>query len=473
MTRKLLRNDSSYLDPIYQLADLFVCAGVLLAAISLPGMLDRELSDGVASFRLIAFGIGCTLIWPAAFALLDVYPAQRRSELQAIQHRVLSVGAGVGVAQCGMAFVIGPPVSIVLPIVCTALQLAALCVVRAIVFQVSHWIRASDRYDRNIIIVGSGPRAAYVESVIEQNPNWGMHIIGFVDSETPAEGASVAQERIFKLTDMESLIADQVIDEVIIACPRSMLASILEVVDSCSAAGVPITLLSDLFGDYLPPPQTTRFGSLPALSFAPVHHNKIKLAIKRGMDIVGATLGLVVLAPVIAVAAVMIRSTSRGPIFFRQVRCGLNGRHFVMYKMRTMAVDAEDHRHVLSELNEMDGPVFKIARDPRITKVGRTLRQYSIDEVPQFFNVLIGDMSLVGPRPPVPVEVAEYETFERRRLSMRPGITCLWQVSGRNAIGFDGWVRLDLEYIDTWSLSNDLSILLRTLPAVMSTEGAS
>ena len=121
----------------------------------------------------------------------------------------------------------------------------------------------------------------------------------------------------------------------------------------------------------------------------------------------------------------------------------------------------------------MDGPVFKIARDPRITKVGRTLRQYSIDEVPQFFNVLIGDMSLVGPRPPVPVEVAEYETFERRRLSMRPGITCLWQVSGRNAIGFDGWVRLDLEYIDTWSLSNDLSILLRTLPAVMSTEGAS
>jgi lipopolysaccharide/colanic/teichoic acid biosynthesis glycosyltransferase len=216
-----------------------------------------------------------------------------------------------------------------------------------------------------------------------------------------------------------------VIDEVIIACPRSMLASIVEVVDSCSAAGVPITLLSDLFGDYLPPPQATRFGNLPALSFAPVHHNMVKLAIKRGIDIVGASLGLLVTAPLIAVAAVMI------------------------------------------------GPLFKITRDPRITRVGRSLRRYSIDEVPQFFNVLIGDMSLVGPRPPVPVEVAEYETFERRRLSMRPGITCLWQVSGRNAIGFAGWVRLDLEYIDTWSLSNDPSILLRSLPAVMSTEGAS
>ena len=252
-----------------------------------------------------------------------------------------------------------------------------------------------------------------------------------------------------------------------------MLATIMEAVDTCAAAGVPITLLSDLFGDYLPAPQATRLGSLPALSFAPVHHSGIKLAIKRTIDIVGSAAALLLIGPVIAGAAALIKLTSPGPIFFRQVRCGLNGRHFVMYKLRTMQTDAEARKFELNELNEMDGPVFKITDDPRITRVGRTLRRCSIDELPQFFNVLIGDMSLVGPRPPVPVEVAEYQTFERRRLSMRPGITCLWQVSGRNAIGFDGWVRLDLEYIDTWSLTNDFSILLRTLPAVISGDGAS
>ena len=144
-----------------------------------------------------------------------------------------------------------------------------------------------------------------------------------------------------------------------------------------------------------------------------------------------------------------------------------------MYKLRTMDIDAERRKPELDALNEMDGPVFKITEDPRITRIGRFLRRYSIDELPQFFNVLIGDMSLVGPRPPVPVEVAEYQTFERRRLSMRPGITCLWQISGRNAIGFDGWVRLDLEYIDTWSLTSDVNILFRTLPAVVSGNGAS
>lgn len=472
-TPNLQRDDSPHFDPLYQLVDLLVCAGVFLATILLPGMLDKELMNGIAGSRLVAFGLGSALIWPAAFQLLDLYASQRRTQLKEIQLRVVNLGASIGVAQCAMAFVLAPPVAVMLPIICTVLQLVALCGLRAVVFRTSRWIRSSDRYDRHVIIVGTGPRAAYVQNVIQQNPSWSLHIIGFVDNDTPPGGACVPGEQIFKITDMKSLIADQVIDEVIVACPRSMLASIIEVVDSCSAAGVPITLLSDLFGDYLPAPQTTRFGSLPALSFAPVHHNALKLAIKRGIDIVGASLGLLISAPVLAMSAVLVRLTSPGPTFFRQVRCGLNGRHFVIYKLRTMELDAESRRLGLTEFNEMDGPVFKIAADPRITRVGRILRRYSIDELPQFWNVLIGDMSLVGPRPPVPVEVAEYETFERRRLSMRPGITCLWQVSGRNTIGFDGWVRLDLEYIDTWSLANDFSILLRTVPAVLTGDGAS
>ena len=469
----MLRDDSSQFDPLYQLADLLICAGVLFATLQLPGMVLHQFINDTPTVRLIAFGIGAVLIWPVTFQALDVYAAQRTSSLRETQRRVVRLGINIGIAQCAMAFLLAPPITVAMPVVCAVLQLAALCIMRAIVFRTSGWIRQSDRYDRNVVIIGSGPRAAYVKDVIEQNPGWGHHILGFIDNDSPPDGTSVPPEMIFKLSDMNRLIADQVVDEVIVACPRSMLAAIIEAVDSCSAAGVPITLLSDLFGDFLPAPQTTRFGSLPALSFAPVHHSSVKLTIKRGIDILGASVGILLFGPVALAAAVMIKITSKGPILFRQVRCGLNGRHFVMYKLRTMDIDAERRKPELDALNEMDGPVFKITEDPRITRIGRFLRRYSIDELPQFFNVLIGDMSLVGPRPPVPIEVAEYQTFERRRLSMRPGITCLWQISGRNAIGFDGWVRLDLEYIDTWSLTSDVNILFRTLPAVVSGNGAS
>jgi exopolysaccharide biosynthesis polyprenyl glycosylphosphotransferase len=243
-------------------------------------------------------------------------------------------------------------------------------------------------------------------------------------------------------------------------------------VATCATAGIPLTLLSDLYGDYLPPPQVTRFGSLAALSFAPVHHSVSQLAVKRLLDIVGASAGLLLSAPVLAVAAVAIRSTSQGGVFFKQIRCGKHGRPFFMWKLRSMVSDAEQRKAELMVANEMDGPVFKIKDDPRITPVGRHLRRWSIDELPQFWNVLRGDMSLVGPRPPVPHEVAEYETFDRRRLSMRPGITCLWQVNGRNDISsFSDWVKLDLEYIDTWSLWLDLKILLRTVITVLGGSG--
>jgi lipopolysaccharide/colanic/teichoic acid biosynthesis glycosyltransferase len=168
-----------------------------------------------------------------------------------------------------------------------------------------------------------------------------------------------------------------------------------------------------------------------------------------------------------AIAALAVRATSPGPVLFRQVRCGLYGRRFAMLKFRTMHADAEQRKADLLELNEMDGPVFKLRDDPRVTPVGRVLRRWSLDELPQLWNVLWGDMSIVGPRPPVPEEVAQYAVFERRRLSMRPGLTCLWQVMGRNSIGFADWVKLDLRYIDRWSLASDLRILLQTIPAVL------
>jgi exopolysaccharide biosynthesis polyprenyl glycosylphosphotransferase len=193
---------------------------------------------------------------------------------------------------------------------------------------------------------------------------------------------------------------------------------------------------------------------------------------KRMIDIASALLGLLVFSPVIAVLALIVRATSRGPVFYRSTRIGRGGQPFTFYKLRSMVKDADLKREHLSHLNEADGPVFKIARDPRITPIGRFMRSTSLDEIPQFWNVLIGDMSLVGPRPPIPEEVAQYEPWQLRRLDVRPGLTCLWQISGRSRIGFQEWMRLDLEYIRHRSLKLDLKILLRTIPAVLSREGA-
>jgi exopolysaccharide biosynthesis polyprenyl glycosylphosphotransferase len=302
-------------------------------------------------------------------------------------------------------------------------------------------------------------------------------VIGFVDEgdfpfdpQLMAGGSDLAVHKIQALPD---LLREEVVDEVIVACPRSMLGTIAPVVGTCAAVGVPVTVLSDLFGDMLPPPRSGRLGSHPALRFSVMHHGILQTRIKRAIDAVGAAVLLVLVAPILAAAAVAIRANSPGPILFRQQRCGLYGRRFTMLKLRTMHADAEMRRLEFAQLNEMDGPTFKIRCDPRTTPVGRFLRRYSLDEIPQLWNVLRGEMSLVGPRPPTPYEVDQYLVFQRRRLSMRPGLTCLWQVNGRNEIGFEEWVQLDLEYIDNWSLILDLRILLRTLPAVLRGTGAS
>jgi exopolysaccharide biosynthesis polyprenyl glycosylphosphotransferase len=372
----------------------------------------------------------------------------------------------------GAAFLVTAPVIPAFPIICGVAQLAALIVLRLSIFSWLHWVRRRGKNFRNILIVGSGPRAAEVRNEVRRHPEWGLRILGFLDESDYAVDPSLRAQTVHKLSDFPSLMRDKVIDEVIIACPRSMLVAIEPVVRLCAIAGLPVLLLSDIFGDFLPAPQIGEFDSLPALRFAPVHHSATKLAIKRGIDMLGAAAVLVVCSPIIGIAAMLVKLNSPGPAFYRQTRCGLNGRPFEMLKLRTMCLDAEAQKIDLMHLNEMDGPVFKIRHDPRITSIGKTLRRWSMDELPQLWNVLRGDMSLVGPRPAVPAEVDRYSVAQRRRLSMRPGLTCLWQVSGRNTISFEQWVKLDVEYIDTWALNLDLKLLLRTVPAVLFGVGA-
>ncbi len=214
-----------------------------------------------------------------------------------------------------------------------------------------------------------------------------------------------------------------------------------------------------------------RVGSAPLLTFSAAPLDDIRLVLKRVFDLVVAAVGLVVLSPVIGLAALLIKLTSPGPVIYRQARCGLNGRRFTFYKFRSMVVNADEIKAQLAHLSERQ-VAFKLSRDPRVTPVGRWLRKFSIDELPQLYNVLRGDMSIVGPRPPLPQEVDQYERWQRRRLRMRPGLTCLWAVAGRDHIDFNAWMRMDISYIENWSLKLDWSIILKTIPHVLAGRGA-
>ncbi|MCP3983068.1 MAG: sugar transferase [bacterium] len=464
-----------------QLHGLLITLDVVLSALILLGFLFAF--PGVSGLhggpnwelapRLLATMLVACLAWPLTLQQLGLYESQRMMPLDKVLTRLLVAGTTATLLLTATAFALKAPVGPRFPLLFGGVQFALLTVERLMILGALRGLRRVGRNTRHVLVVGSGPRAARVQDLARTHPEWGLQIVGFVDDRNAPVDSDIPADRCFKLIDMPRLLRDRVVDEVIIACPRSMLAELLPVVATCGSAGVPFTLLADIFGDFLPPPQVTRFGSLTSLRFAPVHHNPTFLAVKRVIDVVGALSLLIATAPVIATAGLLIRFTSPGAILFRQIRSGLNGRQFELLKLRTMCVDAEDQRESLLHLNEMGGPVFKLQNDPRVTPVGRFLRRYSIDELPQLWNVLSGDMSLVGPRPPLPHEVAQYETFEQRRLSMRPGLTCAWQVGGRNEVTkFDEWVRMDLEYIDTWSLSNDVRILLKTVPAVFRGTGS-
>jgi len=251
-----------------------------------------------------------------------------------------------------------------------------------------------------------------------------------------------------------------------------VLPQVEEMVLACAEQGVRTTIAADLFSLGLVKSGMSYFGGMPLIHFQTPPGDSWELGAKRIIDIVISGLALIVLAPLMACLAIGVSRTP-GPILFKQTRVGLNGRLFSMFKFRSMFDGSEVISEDLKSRNEMSGPVFKLTNDPRVTPFGRFLRRFSLDELPQLWNVFIGEMSLVGPRPPIPGEVSMYERRSRRRLSMRPGLTCTWQVSGRNDIrDFESWVKLDLEYIDNWSLTGDLLLLLRTIPAVLIGTGA-
>jgi exopolysaccharide biosynthesis polyprenyl glycosylphosphotransferase len=325
---------------------------------------------------------------------------------------------------------------------------------------------------RNVLIVGTGPEAVEVRRKLKAHQELGMRVVGHLPGPNPAPLAIDESILLGSLHDLKRIVEDRVVDDVIFAIPVVESLSCEREIGWCEEVGVTVHLRADLVRTLFARMYPTDLDGTPMLTVSATPHQPVALLVKRFLDLVGSAAALIVLSPVFAVVTILVKATSPGPVFFTQTRLGLNGRTFRLCKFRSMYRDAEARRATLASRNEMSGPVFKIKDDPRITPVGKWMRRFSIDELPQFWNVLAGDMSLVGPRPPIPEEVKQYERWQRRRLSMKPGITCLWQVSGRNAVDFEDWMRLDLAYIDTWSLRLDVQILLRTVPVVLTARGA-
>ncbi len=325
-----------------------------------------------------------------------------------------------------------------------------------------------------VMIAGVEEPARRLAEMVEQSRDLGVRLIGFLANgeNRPGSIRIGAEYPVHSYAELDALLSRHVIDEILFAVDSSQLAELEEVFLFCDEEGVRTRVLVDFFPHVNSDLYLDRIGSTPLLTFSAAPHDEIRLLVKRLTDVILAGAALLAAAPLMALIAAAIRLTSPGPAIFRQVRCGLNGRRFVFYKFRSMCENAEQLKPALAHLNARDSVVFKIPNDPRLTPIGKLLRKFSIDEWPQLWNVLKGDMSLVGPRPAVPGEVEQYKRWQRRRLRMRPGLTCLWAVAGRDTLDFETWMRLDMEYIDTWSLALDWKIILRTIPRVLTGKGA-
>jgi exopolysaccharide biosynthesis polyprenyl glycosylphosphotransferase len=329
---------------------------------------------------------------------------------------------------------------------------------------------------RYVLIVGLGDRARHLAQSLETYHDNGLRIVGFLacpeDHPAPDSIRIEKEYPVFPLASLQSMIRKHVIDEVHFAVESDRLPSLEDVFLSCDDEGVTSRVAVDFFPHVNSEIALERIGVTPLLTFSAAPDDEVLLLIKRVTDIVLASISLIALSPVFLIVAALVRLTSPGPVIFRQIRCGLNGRNFTFYKFRSMVIDAEERMGEVAHLNPKE-VVTKIPNDPRLTPVGRFLRRFSLDELPQLFNVLRGDMSLVGPRPAIPSEVEQYKRWQRRRLRMRPGLTCLWAVNGRDTVDFETWMRMDMAYIDNWSLTLDARIILQTIPHVITGKGAS
>ncbi len=335
---------------------------------------------------------------------------------------------------------------------------------------VMKYLRREGINTRLILIIADEDSNYFIDRLIETK-DWGYLVWAIMSDDEAIEKRYGREFLILPYErDLSIIIDNRAIDEVIYCKSSFDQNEIQKFIYSCAEVGVVFRMQSLLMNYMKMQSSLSYLNQMPFLTFRNTPDNYLALKFKVLLDKILSLLVLIILSPVMLIISILIKSDG-GPIFFLQKRTGLNGRQFYCYKFRTMVIDAESLQSSLITKNEQKGPVFKIKNDPRVTKIGRFLRKSSLDEIPQFFNVLKGEMSIVGPRPPIPSEVKQYERWQNRRLSMKPGITCIWQVSGRNNIPFDQWMKMDMQYIDTWSLKLDFVIVLKTLRTVLSGDG--
>ena len=358
------------------------------------------------------------------------------------------------------------------------IDLVAMVLFRLLARRLSGRLRRAFAGWRRFLLVGDTAGALEIARTIESNENRGNRLDGFAVVDPTAtdklDQRSLRQRYpVYSLNQVPELLRRRVIDEVIFAVSKDELDAVEQTFLICEEEGVRTRLLLSFFPQTYSKVSFERLREMPLLTFSTTPENDYLLLAKRVVDFLMALALLVILSPVLLALALLIKLTSPGPVLYSQTRCGLGGRQFRVYKFRSMRADADSLRAELRALNEVDGPVFKIKNDPRCTNIGRLMRKFSLDELPQLFNILTGDMSFVGPRPPLPEEVEKYEPWQRRRLRMKPGLTCLWALEGRSGLDFRRWMELDLEYIDRWSPALDWKILVKTIPVVLSGKGAS
>ena len=455
--------------------DLFV-AGICFFILAVTSIPDLELVS-VGQFLSLRFSVGNALLvalmlgaWHLLLATAGVY---EDSPTHFGQRELLTVARGTAL---GIALWLLAGVTLSISFVTADFLLKVWLAIVSIMIAarlLSRLIldrrRSQEQFRRNLLIVGVNPRALRIARELERGPDFGCRIVGFVD-DSSMEGFPLAST----LVDLPDYLRSTAIDEVIVCLPiKSQFDRILEIVNCCEEQGIMVRVAADILADSTNYSSIDQVGDNALISLHPHAINGSGARVKRLIDLTGAGLLVTALIPVFAVTAALVKLSSPGPIFFRQDRLGVNKKIFKMIKFRTMAADAATRQSELEGLNEATGPVFKIGNDPRITPFGRFLRRTSIDELPQLINVLRGEMSLVGPRP---LPIRDYEGFSedwhRRRFSVRPGISGLWQVAGRSNLPFDQWMELDLKYINEWSLTLDFKVLLRTLPAVVKGTGA-
>jgi exopolysaccharide biosynthesis polyprenyl glycosylphosphotransferase len=421
--------------------------------------------------------LGLFYFWHVIFSSFGLYGSRRlgdRKEEVVIVLKATSAGAFVlGVIAAFFR------VRMITPAFIAVFWMVAISTIILTRLALREFLRRARMHGRNLrhlLIIGTNSRAVEFASTIEGSPELGYQLVGFADEEWIGnrEFGKNGKSIVSDLEHFSDFLRERIIDEVAIALPmKSFYSQAARIVDQCQEQGVIVRVLADIFDVQKGWMNNGHPGGIAVETINPNSSDGWPMVCKRLLDISVSSLALISFAPICIVIAILIKLDMSGPVFFAQDRIGLNKRRFRVYKFRTMVGDAEKKQSDLESLNEADGPVFKIKNDPRITRLGKYLRKASIDELPQLLNVLKGDMSLVGPRP---LPIRDYQGFDedwvRRRFSVRPGITCLWQVNGRSSVSFHDWMRLDLRYIDNWSLWLDLKILARTIPAVIRGSGA-